>query len=91
MRHQLSSLFEKNSTFVSQLHRRLVSQQERYAKVLFQSASLTAQRLRDVQVLRRLAEVRAFRNRNKLANVAQLHRRSFYTFGGRPKRPARPQ
>jgi hypothetical protein len=67
---QLPRLVEKNLSLSGQGHATFIPQKERHAKAFLELANLPAERrLRDVQLLRSLAEVEALRDRNKVANV----------------------
>jgi hypothetical protein len=80
LRHKLSRFFEKDPAFFGQGHAPFVSQKKGNAKVLFQLSNLAAEgRLRDVQLLRRFAEVKALRNRYEVPNMTKFHGLSFYT------------
>lgn len=81
--HKFSRFFEKDPAFLSQGHAPLIAQKEGNTKVLFQLSNLAAQgRLRDVQLLRRFAEVKALRNRDKVPNMTKFHGQLFYTLWG---------
>jgi hypothetical protein len=80
LRHKFSRFFEKDPAFLSQGHAPLIAQKEGNTKVLFQLSNLVTQgRLRDMQLLRRFAEVKAFCNRYKVPNVTKFHGQPFYT------------
>jgi len=81
LRHKLSRFFEKDPAFLSQGHAPLIAQKEGNTKVLFQLPDLATEgRLRDVELLRRFAEVKALCNRYKISNVTEFHGLPFYTF-----------
>jgi len=68
--HKLSRLIKKDRAGLSQRDAPLVTQKESDAQILFQLADLpTQRRLRDVQLLRSLAEIQVLRNGDKVANV----------------------
>ena len=80
LRHQFPGFFEKDVAFLGQGYAAFIAQKQRNAKVLFQLSNLAAEgRLRDVQLLRRFAEVKAFRNRYKVPNMTEFHGQLFYT------------
>jgi hypothetical protein len=80
LRHKLSRFFEKDPAFLRQGHTPLIAQKEGNTKVLFQLSNLAAEgRLRDVQLLRRFAEVKALRNGYKVPNMTKFHGLPFYT------------
>jgi hypothetical protein len=80
LRHKLSCFFEKNAAFLRQGHAPFIAQKESNTKVLFQLSDLAAEgRLRDVELLRRFAEVKALCNRYKISNMTEFHGQPFYT------------
>jgi hypothetical protein len=80
LRHKLSRFFEKDAALFSQSHASFIAQKKGNTKVLFQLSNLATQgRLRDMQLLRLFAEVKAFCNRYKVSNVTEFHGQPFYT------------
>ncbi|HXC44949.1 MAG TPA: hypothetical protein VNY51_15675 [Candidatus Dormibacteraeota bacterium] len=80
LRHKLSRFFEKDPAFLSQGHAPLIAQKEGNTKVLFQLSNLATQgQLRDMQLLRRFAEVKALCNRYKVPNMTKFHGQLSYT------------
>jgi hypothetical protein len=80
LHNELSGLLEKDLSLLGQGDAPLVPQKKCNSEILLELADLATQRrLRDVQQLRRLAEVKAFRNGNKVSNVTKFHGVVFYT------------
>jgi hypothetical protein len=68
--HQLSGFLEENISRFGELYVPLVADEQGNAEIVFQLADLAAQgRLRNVQLLRGLAEVQVFGDSEKVAYV----------------------
>ena len=79
--NQLSGLGKKNLTSFCKFYMALIAYEQGDTQIILKLANLAAEwRLRDVKLLRRLAEIEIFRYGKKIADVTEFHKRkAFYT------------